>query len=424
VAQLERAGGLENIKRAAEAGKMLRPLEVQRAQLKAQNNKRRIVLHALRLEGVKTPSGLMFFSAGKLPPDMHGDGEAWRFSRISGNRVVLSSGGAVVGYIPAGLPRFAVPALDWSLMLALLPSALVMALIGFMEATSISKAIATTTGERIDASKELVGQGLANIADSFFGAYTVSGSFSRSAVAARTGAKTGLFAIVSALAVMLVLLFFTQYLYALPQAVLAVIVMMAVFGLIRVAPLVHAWKVDRLDAIIGLITFVTTSLMAPAIANGILLGIVSTLLAFLVKSMRPRAEIVAYKPDGTLAGIKTHALEPLSQRLVPVRFDGSLTFANVSYFEDVILEVIASYPKVKAVLVIGSGINAIDASGEEKMREISEHLRQAGIELYFSGLKHQVLTSHKRSGLVDRLGAGRFFASKKQALDILLERFA
>ncbi|MFB6259370.1 MAG: SulP family inorganic anion transporter, partial [Thiohalorhabdaceae bacterium] len=140
---------------------------------------------------------------------------------------------------------------------------------------------------RIDTSRELVGQGLANIAGSFFGSYTVSGSFSRSAVAARTGATTGLFAIISALGVMLVLLFFTPYLYHLPQAVLAVIVMTAVFGLIRVKPLAHAWKVEPPAAVIGVVTFIATLVMAPDLANGILIGITLTIIWYLVRTMRP-----------------------------------------------------------------------------------------------------------------------------------------
>ncbi|MCP5313430.1 MAG: SulP family inorganic anion transporter [Chromatiaceae bacterium] len=423
ITRLEREGGLDSITRVADIGAAIRPLEHERTLLKAQNNKRLIELHRLRLEGAETAEGLAFFPYGEVPSGISGDGKAWRFTGIADGIVTLSSGGAVVGEIPTGLPTFAPPELQWSAMLGLLPAAIVMALIGFMEATSISKAIATTTGERIDASKELIGQGLANIAGSFFGSYTVSGSFSRSAVAARTGAKTGLFAIVSALAVVLVLLFFTPYLYALPQSVLAVIVMMAVFGLIRVAPLVHAWKVNRTDSMIGFITFFATLAMAPAIANGILLGISLTLVVFLVKSMKPRAEIVARKPDGTLGGIKAHGLTPISQSVVPVRFDGSLTFSNVAYFEDAVLDVIADFPQCKAIVIIGSSINEIDASGEEKIREVGKQLHAAGIELHFSGLKHQVLSTLQRTGLVDECGRDHFFANKELALRELLASY-
>lgn len=354
-----------------------------------------------------------------------GDGaQRWRFEDVANGQVVLSNGGNVVGTIPDGLPSFAVPEIRPEFILALLPSALVMALIGFMEATSISKAIASVTGERVDTSRELIGQGLANIAGSFFSSYTVSGSFSRSAVAANSGAKSGIFAIISALAVVLVLLFFTEYLYHLPQAVLAVIVMMAVFSLIRIRPLLHAWKFDRVGALIGLMTFIATLVLAPDIANGILIGIALTVLHYLIQTMRPRAEIVSRKLDGTLGGMRAHKLQPLSNQFVPVRFDGALTFINVAYFEDAILEAKSSFPNAKAILVICSGINEIDASGEEKLHEVTARLAQGGVTLYFSGLKHQVMRSLERSGLVSDLGTDKFFPDKETALEILEQRFS
>ncbi len=421
--RLEDLGDLASYGKASELHAKADLLSHERGLDKARNSALRIELHRMRLEGAETPQGLSFYLKGEVPPGLEGDGRSWRFSSVNNGAVTLSSGGAVVGDIPTGLPEFAVPHIEWSLLLALLPAAIVMALIGFMEATSISKAIATTTGERINASKELVGQGLANIAGSFFGSYTVSGSFSRSAVAAKSGAKTGLFAIISALAVVLVLLFFTSYLYALPQSVLAVIVMMAVFGLIRVSPLVHAWKVDRTDSIIGIITFFATLAMAPAIANGILLGIGITLLAYLIRGMKPRAEIVARKPDGTLGGIRAHKLQPVSETVVPVRFDGSLTFSNIAYFEDIVLEALADFPKAKAILIIGSSINELDASGEEKVREVGKQLRDAGVQIYFSGLKHQVLSIMQRTGLYDECGAEHFYPNKEKALEALLARY-
>jgi MFS superfamily sulfate permease-like transporter len=219
----------------------------------------------------------------------------------------------------------------------------------------------------------------------------------------------------------LVLLFFTRYLYHLPQGVLAVIVMMAVFSLIRIRPLVQAWKIDRLGAAIGVLTFVATLLMAPAIANGILLGIALTVLHFLVKTMKPRADIVSRKPDGTLGGISANRLQPLSAHVVPVRFDGSLTFINVAYFEDIILEANADFPEARVILVIGSGINEIDASGEEKIREVADRLRKVGVRLAFSGLKHQVRSVLERGGLLAQLGREAFFPDKETALAALLE---
>jgi MFS superfamily sulfate permease-like transporter len=387
-------------------------------ELKQINNALRIRLHAERL-AIEDDQGVARF----VPLDTAAGSTPWRFAGISDGEVTLSAGGAVVGTIPEGLPKLRAPTLQWDLMLALLPAALVMALIGFMEATSISKAIAASTGERVDTSKELVGQGLANIAGSFFGSYTVSGSFSRSAVAARTGATTGLFAIISALGVMLVLLFFTPYLYHLPQAVLAVIVMTAVFGLIRTKPLWHAFRVEWPEAAIGVMTFFATLIMAPSLASGILLGVGLTVLWYLIQIMRPRAEIVARKTDGTLGGIRAHRLEPISKAFVPVRFDGSLSFINVAYFEDILLEAHADFPRAEAILIIGSGINQIDVSGEEKIRELTQRLKELGITLMFSGLKHQVMTIFERGGLIELIGRENFFSDKETALQTLIERY-
>ena len=423
--ELERDGGLQSIAHAAEVRARIPALKFEQAARKRDVTRLLVDLHHVVLHGAEQQDGQLLFYADYV--DSEGalfDGRRWRFQDVRDSRVTLSAGGDVVGVIPEGLPSMKVPVVHWDLLAALFPAALVMALIGFMEATSISKAIATTTGERVDTNKELVGQGLANIAGSFFSAFTVSGSFSRSAVAARTGATTGLFAIVSACAVVLVLLFFTEYLYHLPQAVLAVIVMMAVFSLIRVTPLVHAWKVDRVGALTGVITFVATLIMAPAIANGILLGVSLTVLYFLVRTMRPRAEIVARKPDGTLGGIRANRLTPMSEHFVPVRFDGSLTFVNVAYFEDIIIEAKSDFPKAMTILVVGSGINGIDASGVEKILEVAERLRKVGVKLMFSGLKHQVRSVLERGGVIEQLGREAFFPDKETALVTLRHTYA
>lgn len=419
-AAYESSGSIDAISQAANLRAELPALQYELVELKKTSTRMQVELHRVSLYAVTNTDGeKLYYREKNLPAGSIPDGHRWRFSAIRDGHITLSAGGEVVGDIPQGLPHFAVPVVEWSLIWALLPAAIVMALIGFMEATSISKAIATTTGERVDTNRELIGQGLANIAGSFFSAYTVSGSFSRSAVAARSGAKTGLFAIISALSVVLVLLFFTPYLYHLPQAVLAVIVMMAVFSLIRIRPLVQAWRVDRVSAVIGIMTFAATLIMAPAIANGILLGIGLTILHFLIRTMKPRSDIVSRKPDGTLGGIHANRLQPLSELFVPVRFDGSLTFINVAYFEDIILEAHADFPRAKTILVIGSGINDIDASGEEKIREVADRLKKVGVKLVFSGLKHQVRSILETSGLVGELGPDAFYTDKETALRAL-----
>jgi MFS superfamily sulfate permease-like transporter len=305
----------------------------------------------------------------------------------------------------------------------LLPSALVMALIGFMEATSISKAIAAQTRERVDTSKELVGQGLANIVGSFFSAFTVSGSFSRSAVAAKNGATTGMFAIFSAIGVMLVLLFLTPLLYHLPQAVLAVIVMMAVFGLINVRALMRAWQIERQEAIVGILTFIATLAMAPQLANGILLGAGLAILLFLVRTMKPRTDILGLDAEGRLAGVSMNDIDPLGRNYIVVRFDGSLNFVNASRFEDVLLEAISKNPNARAVLVEGSGINDVDVTGEERLRDVIQTFRDNGVEIYFSSLKAQVYETLRRGRLFRLLDEKHFLRTKRTALEFMEKTF-
>ncbi|MFN3544197.1 MAG: SulP family inorganic anion transporter [Thiobacillus sp.] len=398
-------------------------LEVRVDYLKKENNARRLDIHAQPLVAVNEADGMRFYRADRLPAGATPLEGEWRFQSLKDGQVTLAAGGDVVGRIPEGLPAFQVPTLDWNIMLALLPAAFVMALIGFMEATSVSKALATQTHARIDTNKELVGQGLANIVGAFFQSYTVSGSFSRSAVAARAGAKTGLFAVVSALVVLVVLLFLTPYLYHLPQAVLATIVMMAVFGLIRVTPLVHAWKVRRSDALAGVVTFAATLAFAPDIANGILIGMALTATLFLLRAMKPRATLLGRRGDGSVAGMDAAEGEPLGRNFVTLRFDRSLTYLNVAAFEDAILEVLGRFPQTRGLLVIASGINELDASGEDKVRELALRLRQQGVALMFSSLKTPVAQAFARTGLLDLLQPVNVFPNKEAAITAARQRY-
>ena len=398
-------------------------LEVRVDFLKKENDARRLEIHEQSLVQAEGANGAMFYRPDRLPAGTTPLEGEWRFQSLKDGKVTLSAGGAVVGKIPEGLPAFKAPTLDGAIMLALLPAAFVMALIGFMEATAVSKALAAKSHERIDTNKELVGQGLANIVGAFFQSYAVSGSFSRSAVAARAGARTGLYAVVSALIVVLVLLFLTPYLYHLPQAVLATIVMMAVFGLIRVTPLVHAWKVQRSDAIAGLVTFVATLAFAPDIANGILVGMALTAALFLLRTMKPRATVVGRKADGSVCGLDGAELEPLGRNFVAMRFDRSLNYLNVAAFEDTVLEILARFPQTRGILVIASGINELDASGEDKVRELAARLRQQGIALMFSSLKKPVAQAFGRTGLLALLGEGNVFPNKEAAIESARQRY-
>ena len=344
---------------------------------------------------------------------------AWRLAALQDGKYKLSSGGQVVGAIPSGIPGFSLPTLDFGIMSGLFATAFIMAMIGFMEATSISRALAAKTREKLDSNQELIGQGLANIVGSFFQSYVVSGSFSRSAVAARVGARSGFYAIVSAMGVLLVMLFFTGYLYHLPQSVLAAIVMSTVFTLIDVNSLRHAWQVRRSDGMVGIITFAATLIMAPQLADGVMVGVVLTIMVFLVGTMRPRSDVLALTSDGRLVGAAGHDLAPISEDYVVLRFDASLVFINAAYFEQAVLKALSQFPRARALLVVGHSINRIDATGEEKLRALTGDLRAAGVTLMLAGLKKPVREALERAGLDKVIGEENIFSSKDTALQKL-----
>jgi sulfate permease, SulP family len=179
---------------------------------------------------------------------------------------------------------------------------------------------------------------LANICGAIGKSYPTSGSFSRSAVNLQAGAVTGLSSVFTSLAVVIALLFFTPLLYHLPQAVLAAVIMMAVIGLINVSGFIHAWKAKWYDGAISIISFISTLAFAPHLDKGIMIGVVLSLMVFLYKSMRPSVVSLARAEDEALRCVTTHGLREC-QYVAMVRFDGPLFFANASYLEDKITEI-------------------------------------------------------------------------------------
>ncbi len=363
-----------------------------------------------------------FHLLGYAPKSARTDDKTWRISRIvDGDTLEMSGGGRVVGTIPQGLPSFKLPTFDLTIMLQLLSAAVAISLIGFMEAISIAKAMVTRTKQKLDANQELIGQGLGNIVGSMFQSYPTSGSFSRSAVNLGAGAVTGVSSVVTSLIVIITLLWLTPLLYHLPQATLAAVIMMAVLGLINVKAFKHTWQANRNDGIVAIVTFALTLAFAPHLDKGILIGIGLALILYLYRTMKPRIAVLARHPDGTLRDAELFGLETCDD-ISMVRFDGSLYFANTSYFEEKVQERVATKPDLKYIIVVGEGINEIDATGEEMLANLTERLQNAEIELLFTGLKKQVLDVFVRTGLYDQLGAERFFRTEDMALDYVWKK--
>jgi len=374
-----------------------------------------------------TDSGgaLSFYLAGDVAAGQETEGGIWRLNvgslKIDEANLTMTSGGKVVGTIPRGLPSFGLPDVDAGILLRLFPMVVIISLIGFMEAIAIAKAMAAKTGQRLDPDQELIGQGLANIVGSFGRSYPVSGSFSRSAVNIQSGAVSGMSGFFTSTMVLVALIFLTPLMYYLPQSVLAAIIMVAVLGLVNVSGFIHAWQAKKFDGLVTLVTFIGTLAFAPHLEWGILIGVALSLVESLYRHMRPDIAILSKHPDGSFRNARRWNLKECRYISV-IRFNGSLFFASANYLEDQILEAIAKMPDLKHILIVGNGINELDATGVEAVLTLIKRLREAGYEVSFSGLNDHIADIFKRTHLFDVLGENHVFRSVQRAIKSIHSR--
>ncbi|MBF0294926.1 MAG: SulP family inorganic anion transporter [Magnetococcales bacterium] len=409
----------KDVRAAAELGHAIKLLELDMQALKKQNNLRAGQINKMQFERDATRA--VYHSQGAIPQGVKTDGRSWHIKKIEKNEIIMSSGGEVVGSIPAGLPAFRMPSFSWDAIMSLLTSALIISLVAFMESISMAKAMATKSKQMIDPNQELIGQGIANLGGAFFQSYPACGSFTGSAINLQAGAKTGFAMVFNGLFVAVTLLFLTPYLYHLPKAVLAVIIMFAVSSLLTPTAIKHTWQASRMDGMVVGVTFVVTLLAAPHLDKGIIVGTVLSLLLFLYHTMKPRVAVLGRFSDGTLRDARVNNL-PTSPLVTAIRFDGRLYFANVAYFEDALLDAIAANPQARYILIVGDGINAIDSSGEEVIHHVVERLEENGVVVMFSGLKKQVLDVMHATHLWEKIGPDHFFPTADQALATIFAR--
>ena len=420
-AQMAKASETHNTIGVIDAQHDTNVVNVDMQRLKEEAHFFREKIRSLLFAGVpQSDGGIVFHLKNDLPAGTQADGRTWRIkvgnTPVDKAKIVMMGGGAVVGDIPKGVPTLSVPKLDFTIMLHLFPFAAIISLLGFMEAISIAKAMAGKTGQRLDPNQELIGQGLANILGAMGKSYPTSGSFSRSAVNLQAGAVTGLSSVFTSLTVVIVLLFFTPLLFHLPQSVLAAVIMMAVIGLVNVSGFVHAWKAKWYDGAISIISFVATLVFAPHLDKGIMIGVVLSLLVFLYKSMRPTVVSLARAEDEALRCVSTHGLKEC-EHMAMVRFDGPLFFANSSYLDDKMMEIMRIKKNLKHIILVSNGINDIDASGEETLSLLIDRIRSAGVEISLSGVNEAVMSVLKRTHLPEKIGENHLFSTMEKAID-------
>ncbi|MDP2221017.1 MAG: sulfate permease [Hydrogenophaga sp.] len=331
------------------------------------------------------------------------------------------SGLRVVGTVPGGLPPLTMPALNadlWPQIEQLALAALLISLVGFVESVSVGQSLAAKRRERIEPDAELRALGASNIAAGLTGGFPVTGGFSRSVVNFDAGARTPAAGVFTAFALLLAALLLTPALYYLPQATLAATIVVAVLTLVDFGAFTRTWRYARADFTALALTFSLTLLWG--VEAGLTAGVSASLLLYLWRTSRPHIATVGRVP-GTehYRNVLRHAVQT-HPRVLSLRVDESLYFANARYLEDHIAAQVAAHPAIAHVVVQCTAINAIDASALESLETIVHRLKDAGVQMHLSEVKGPVMDRLERSDFLHHL-SGRVFLTHHQAISALTE---
>ena len=325
----------------------------------------------------------------------------------------------IVGSVPEGLPSISIPSLDTGKLSELFPIALTLALIAFMEAISVSKALEEKQEDyEVDANQELIALGTANILGSCFQSYPVTGGFSRTAVNEQAGAKTGVSALISVVIVGLTLLFLTPLFYHLPNAILAAIIMVAVFGLIDTKYPLDLFKHRKDEFLLLLLTFGVTLFVG--IKEGILLGVLMSLLLLVYRTSKPHIAILG-KIKGTdyFKNINRFSEEvELNEEVLILRFDAQLYFGNKDYFKKQLYkEIQKKNHKLRKVILNAESINYLDSNAIHMLKQVITDLKKKKIEFLISGAIGPARDIIFSSGLIELIGRDNLFVKTLDAYE-------
>ncbi len=338
----------------------------------------------------------------------------------------LLDGGAhrvrVVGALPASLPPFSPPAFSMDDLRQLAGGALAIAMLGLAEAVSIARAVAARSQQMVDNSREFVGQGLANIAGSFFSAYASSGSFTRTGVNFEAGAKTPLAAVFSACLLAGIVLLVAPLTAWLPVPAMAGVILLVAANLVDLAGARHIIRTDRSEAAVLAVTFLSTLFLQLEFA--IFSGVLLSLLLYLKRTSHPN--FISLAPDPStprrmLANVERKAL-PECPQLKILRLDGSIFFGAVNHISEELHRVMRDFPEQCHILIVGSGINFVDAGGCHMLFQEARRLRSEGREMFFCSLKTEVMEVLMRGGCLHRLGEGNLYMNEGEAIAHIVHR--
>lgn len=328
-------------------------------------------------------------------------------------------GVSIVGEIPEGLPSFNMVAFSWADFQLLIPTILVISLVGYMESIAVAKAIANKHGYKVDANQELIGLGAANIGGSFFQSFPVTGGFSRTAVNDQAGANTGMASIISAIIIGLTVLLLTPLFYYLPSAVLAAIIIVAVAGLFDAQEMKVLWKTDRRDLMMLFVTFIAT--LALGIEEGILVGVVISLIAVVYSSTKPHStELGRLGNSPNYRNVDRYKEAIVDDDVLIYRFDSPLFFANTDFFQQNLQDHMYKKKKgLKAVVLDASSVNSIDSTGLHTLKETINVLREQNVQMFITGAIGPVRDKLKKGGILDYIGEENLFFDVADAMDFL-----
>lgn len=342
---------------------------------------------------------------------------------VVGSVLAFLLGGEKVGIklvqeIPAHLPPLSTPDFSLATIKTLAPQAFAVALLGLIEAVSISRAIASKSHQRIDGNQEFFGQGLSNIVGSFFSSYAGSGSFTRSGLNYTSGAQTPLSAIFAAVLLGLIILLVAPLTAYLPISAMAGVIMLVAWNLVDFGHIKKIFETSRAETSILLTTFFATLFLELEFA--IYLGVLLSLILFLARTSIP--DVISLVPTTEAATGKSILVNKYRDEILPecpqlkvVRIDMSVYFGSANHIQNR-LHYMSEHQGYKRILVIGSGINFIDLTGAEMLEQESARLKAAGGGLYFAGLKRKVNTFIHKGHFDEHIGSGFFFDSKREAI--------